>query len=44
MPTPSAVTRGWLPGAQPENLWFGLFGWLGCYYAWIPLTPIAEAK
>jgi two-component system LytT family sensor kinase len=29
-----------LPGAPPENLWFGLFGWLGCYYAWIPLTPI----
>jgi len=29
-----------LPGARPESLWFGLFGWLGCYYAWIPLTPV----
>ncbi len=29
-----------LPGTPSENLWFGLFGWLGCYYAWIPLTPI----
>jgi two-component system, LytTR family, sensor kinase len=30
-----------LPGAQPENLWFGWCGWLGCYYAWLPLTPLA---
>jgi two-component system, LytTR family, sensor kinase len=29
-----------LPGAPPENVLFGLSGWLGCYYAWIPLTPI----
>jgi two-component system, LytTR family, sensor kinase len=29
-----------LPGAQPENLWFGWCGWLGCYYAWLPLTPL----
>jgi two-component system, LytTR family, sensor kinase len=29
-----------LPGAPPENLLFGLFGWLACYYAWLPLTPI----
>ncbi len=29
-----------LPGARPESLWFGLFGWLGCYYAWVPLTPV----
>ncbi len=30
-----------LPGAVQENLWFGLFGWLACYYAWFPLTPLA---
>ncbi len=30
-----------LPGAVSENPWFGLFGWLSCYYAWIPLTPLA---
>lgn len=29
-----------LPGTPPENLVFGLSGWLGCYYAWIPLTPL----
>jgi len=29
-----------LPGTPPENLLFGLFGWLACYYAWLPLTPI----
>jgi hypothetical protein len=29
-----------LPGTRPESLLFGLFGWLGCYYAWLPLTPI----
>jgi two-component system LytT family sensor kinase len=29
-----------LPGARPEGLLFGLFGWLGCYWAWLPLTPI----
>jgi signal transduction histidine kinase len=29
-----------LPGTPPENLLFGLFGWLGCYYAWLPLTPL----
>jgi two-component system, LytTR family, sensor kinase len=29
-----------LPGTRPESLLFGLFGWLGCYYAWLPLTPV----
>jgi two-component system LytT family sensor kinase len=29
-----------LPGTPPEDLLFGLSGWLGCYYAWLPLTPI----
>jgi two-component system, LytTR family, sensor kinase len=29
-----------LPGARPESLLFGLFGWLACYYAWLPFTPI----
>ena len=29
-----------LPGTPSEDLLFGLFGWLGCYYAWLPLTPI----
>jgi sensor histidine kinase YesM len=29
-----------LPGTPPEDLVFGLFGWLACYYAWTPLTPI----
>jgi sensor histidine kinase YesM len=28
------------PGTPPEDLLFGLFGWLGCYYAWLPLTPV----
>ncbi len=30
-----------MPGARAENLWFGLSGWLACYYAWFPLTPLA---
>jgi two-component system, LytTR family, sensor kinase len=38
--TLSYVRYRLMPGAPPEDLWFGLFGWLGCYYAWIPLTPI----
>jgi two-component system LytT family sensor kinase len=38
--TLSYVHSRLLPGARPENLLFGLFGWLGCYYAWIPLTPL----
>jgi two-component system, LytTR family, sensor kinase len=29
-----------MPGSRPENMLFGLLGWLGCYYAWIPLTPV----
>jgi sensor histidine kinase YesM len=29
-----------LPGTPPENLLFGLLGWLACYYAWLPLTPM----
>lgn len=29
-----------LPGTPPENFLFGLFGWLTCYYAWLPLTPV----
>jgi two-component sensor histidine kinase len=29
-----------LPGAPAGNLLFGLFCWLACYYAWLPLTPI----
>ena len=29
-----------LPGTPPENLLLGLFGWLACYYAWLPFTPI----
>jgi sensor histidine kinase YesM len=29
-----------LLGAPPEDLLFGWFGWLGCYYAWVPLTPL----
>ncbi len=38
--TLSYVHSRLLPGARPESLLFGLFGWLGCYYAWIPLTPV----
>jgi sensor histidine kinase YesM len=38
--TLSYVRYRLMPGAQPEDLWFGLFGWLGCYYAWVPLTPV----
>jgi sensor histidine kinase YesM len=30
-----------MPGARVESLWFGLSGWLACYYAWFPLTPLA---
>ncbi len=29
-----------LPGTPAGNLLFGLFCWLACYYAWLPLTPI----
>lgn len=29
-----------LPGTPSDALVFGLFGWLACYYAWTPLTPI----
>src|SRR4051794_26060460 len=29
-----------LPGTPAGNLLFGLFCWLACYYAWLPLTPV----
>jgi two-component system, LytTR family, sensor kinase len=38
--TLSYVHYRMLPGTPPEDLWFGLFGWIACYYAWLPLTPL----
>ena len=40
MGTLSYVHYRLMPGARADSLWFGLLGWLACYYAWFPLTPL----